>query len=283
MENTRPAFPSRDYGGGGESLHFLHANGYPPACYLPLLNLLETRYHVFGMYLRPLWDGSDPKALVDWKPLSDDLNCFLSDKGSVIAVGHSIGAIVSLRAAIQSPQNFRALVLIEPVLFPPLFILEWRLIKALGMGYKTHPLISSAQKRRRKFDDLNVLYNAYRRKEIFRYINDENLRVAINGMTKPLPDSGYELAYSPEWEIQIYYTGVAADSDIWRELPKLRLPLLIIRGAETDTFSPSTATRIKKILPSAQVVTIDKSTHLVPLERPDEVSKIIFEFLEKLQ
>ncbi len=70
--------PSFDHGGEGVPLHFLHANGYPPDCYKPLLELLKTQYHVFGMKLRPLWDGSKPEDLEDWHPLSDDLLQFLA-------------------------------------------------------------------------------------------------------------------------------------------------------------------------------------------------------------
>jgi pimeloyl-ACP methyl ester carboxylesterase len=103
----------------------------------------------------------------------------------------------------------------------------------------------------------------------------------INGLLKPSKNLDFELAYSPEWEIQIYYTGVASDEDIWQGLPNLKTPMLIIRGSETNTFYPSTAARIKRLRPETQVVTIDKSTHLVPLERPDELAKIILNFLEK--
>ena len=184
MENISFTIPSRDYGGDGEMLHFLHANGYPPACYLPLLGRLKNRYHVYGMYLRPLWEGYNPEELTDWQPLSDDLIHFLRNQntGRVIAVGHSLGAIVSLRSAIKSPEFFRALILIDPVLFPPLFISGWRFIQFLRLGYTLHPLIPTAQKRRRHFDDLDVLFKSYRQKNIFRYLTDENLRILINGI-----------------------------------------------------------------------------------------------------
>ena len=87
-----------DYGGTGVPLHFLHANGYPPDCYKPLLELLQTQYHAFGMYLRPLWDDAKPEDLKTWQPLSDDLLRFLGNQRTpVIGVGHSIGAIVTLR------------------------------------------------------------------------------------------------------------------------------------------------------------------------------------------
>src|SRR5574339_992864 len=101
----RAMIPFFDHGGSGDPLHFLHANGYPPACYQPLLGLLSSRNHVFGMLLRPLWPGARMDDLHDWNPLSDDLLAFLRQTGGppVIAVGHSIGAIVSLRAALRDP------------------------------------------------------------------------------------------------------------------------------------------------------------------------------------
>src|SRR6476660_6597427 len=85
----------------GLPLHFLHANGYPPECYRPFLERLQTQYHVFGMLLRPLWPNSNPNEIQDWNPFSDDLLEFLTPPRPtpVIGVGHSIGAIVTLRAA----------------------------------------------------------------------------------------------------------------------------------------------------------------------------------------
>ena len=112
-----------DFRGAGTPLHFLHANGYPPDCYKPVLDLLQTNYHVFGMLLRPLWENSSLAEVNDWRIFSDDLLRFLastsvaplpplsakSQRDPVIGVGHSIGATVTLRAALRD-QQFRALV-----------------------------------------------------------------------------------------------------------------------------------------------------------------------------
>ena len=88
-----------DFHSSGTPLHFLHANGYPAGCYRSLLELLQTNYHVFGMLLRPLWGNSNPEEVGDWHIFSDDLLRFLRDCKTVpvIAVGHSIGATVTLR------------------------------------------------------------------------------------------------------------------------------------------------------------------------------------------
>jgi pimeloyl-ACP methyl ester carboxylesterase len=277
--------PSIEHGGTGIPLHFLHANGYPPACYEPLFELLRSQYHVFGMTLRPLWPDSKPEELRDWNPLSDDLLKFLDEQkvGPLLGVGHSIGAIVTLRAALKQPERFRALVLLDPVLFLPSFILAWNLARILGLGHRVHPLIGGALKRRRTFDDLDIVFRGYRRREIFRYFDDENLRAFIAGMVKPKADGGYELAYSPEWESHIYYTGVWRDMELWRGLPKLQVPTLIIRGAETDTFLERAGSLVKRRQPKVQVVTVPQSTHLVPLERPAEVFEIMQSFLKEIQ
>ena len=271
-----------DFGGAGLPLHFLHANGYPPDCYKPLFELLKTEYHVFGMPLRPLWDEAKIDDIKDWQPFSDDLRFFLSSQPApVIGVGHSIGAIVTLRAALRDPGKFKALVLIDPVLFVPSFLFSWRIVRALGLGDKFHPLILGAQKRRRTFDDLETVFRGYRNRNIFRYMSDENLRIYIEGITRKTSD-GYELIYSPEWEAHIYRTGLR-DFDLWRDLPKLEVPTLFIRGAETDTFLAAAAKLVKQRQPKVRVEALDKSTHLLPLERPQAVFEIMQSFLKSLE
>jgi pimeloyl-ACP methyl ester carboxylesterase len=274
--------PHFDLGGDGHPLHFLHANGYPPGCYKSFFEILQTHYHVFGMLLRPLWQGSDLNDIKDWKPFSGDLLQFLpSAPLPVIGVGHSIGAIVTLRAALRDPEKFRAVVLIDPVLFVPSFIIKWQLVRILGLGDRLHPLIAGAKKRRRIFDELEIVFRRYRTRNIFRYMSDENLRIFIESITRSAGDGKYELVYSPEWEAQIYRTGIQ-DFDIWHGLPTLEVPTLFIRGAETDTFLENAATFVKRKQPKVRVETLDKSTHLLPLERPKEVFNIMQSFLQEV-
>jgi pimeloyl-ACP methyl ester carboxylesterase len=275
--------PYTDFGGVGANLHFLHANGYPPECYQPLIDLLKTDFHVTGMHLRPLWPRSQPKEIGAWQPFSDDFLLFLDEQklSPIIAVGHSMGAIISMRTALRRPDHFRALVLIDPVLFVPRFIATYNLVKAIGLGYKLHPLIAGALKRRRHFDDLDSLFNSYRRKGVFRYFDDAALQAYIEGISKPAAGGGFDLTYSPEWEARIYYTGVWRDMDLWWGLPTLKVPTLIIRGAESDTFLPVAAQRVKRVRPETRLVTLEKSTHLVALEKPQEISETIRDFLKE--
>jgi pimeloyl-ACP methyl ester carboxylesterase len=111
-------------------------------------------------------------------------------------------------------------------------------------------------------------------------MSDENLRIYINGITQQRSDGSYELIFSPEWESHIYLTGLR-DFDLWRDLSKLEVPTLIIRGAETDTFSENNARAVKRKNPKIQIETLEKSTHILPLERPQEVFEITNNFLDE--
>jgi pimeloyl-ACP methyl ester carboxylesterase len=248
---------------------------------MPLIERLKLDHRVLAMFLRPLWPESDPHSIRDWRPFSEDLQRYLHEQaaGPFVGVGHSIGAVVTLRAALREPALFRALILIDPVLLPPSRILQLRVARALGLANRLNSRIETTLKRRRKFDDLEQLFAGYRRREVFRFFSDEHLRVLIQGITRRAPGGGYELAYSPEWEARIYQTAIWNDADIWNGLPRLQVPALLIRGSQTDTFWSHTARLVEKRNPAMKTVTIPDSTHLVALERPEEVAAVAHEFL----
>jgi pimeloyl-ACP methyl ester carboxylesterase len=275
--------PLVDLGGEGKPLFFLHANGYPPDCYSHLLGLLRRRFHTYAVLLRPLWPNSKPGELRDWRLLGRDLLELFeeNDVPAAIVVGHSMGAIAALRAALTAPSRFAVLVLLEPVLLPPHAIIAWRSARALGLGALAHPLIRRALRRRRTFDSLERLFQSYRSRPIFRYLPDASLRILIEGMTSPLAGQGYSLSYSPEWEARVYETGIWNDLDLWHGIARLEVPTLIVRGAETDTFSESAARSVQRKNGGIRIVTMQKSTHLVPFEKPQSVFESIQRFVQE--
>lgn len=280
---ARPRIPFLVAGGTGTPLVFLHANGFPPECYQPLLQLLATRYRTRAMYLRPLWPEAQPEDVDDWQILSRDLLRFLDEQGwdKVIAVGHSMGAVAALRAALWAPERFAALALLEPVLLPRHVMLEWRLVRSLGLGERLHPLIPGALKRQREFASLESAFERYRARPIFRYFSDEALRIYIAGMTTGSPGKGFRLTYSPEWEARIYDTGVWNDGDLWRGMPGLRVPTLMVRGLESDTFRESTSRALERSNAQVRIAVVERSTHLLPLERPQRIFEIVHAYMEK--
>ncbi|MCP2040950.1 pimeloyl-ACP methyl ester carboxylesterase [Neisseria sp. HSC-16F19] len=98
-------------------IHFVHANGLPAACYRPLFDALADGADVAA----PPLIGMNPAYPVDnhWASLSREVADSIHTLGQgrpVIAVGHSMGAILSLLAARLQPQGIRQVIMLEPPL-----------------------------------------------------------------------------------------------------------------------------------------------------------------------
>ncbi len=271
--------PFIDFGGTGLPVVLAPANGYPPGAYRPLIAELTPCHHVAALLLRPLWPDAGPAALRDWQPFVRDLIQLIEQggRGPVIGVGHSIGAVVALAAALRRPELFAAVVMLDPVLFRRRLLFAWNLAKRLGLAQQAHPLISATLRRRRTFESLEAMFAQYRRAQIFARMNDAQLSAYVDSLARPRPDGQIELAYPPEWEAAIYTAGPL---DLWREMPQLRPPLLAIRGEHTDAFSAGAARKLQRHLPRARLVTVPDASHLVPLEKPEAVAQIIEAFLK---
>ncbi|HLF01769.1 MAG TPA: alpha/beta hydrolase [Anaerolineales bacterium] len=274
--------PSLDFGGSGPRLHFAHANGFPPGAYKPLIETLTQHYHVCSMLFRPLWPElhSTPQTLKSWADFADDLLRFFDerDERGVIGVGHSLGAIVTLVAALRRPELFRALVLIDPVLFRRRMQWAWDFLKRFEWGRNLHPFIPGTMRRRRLFATRDEMFAHFRFARPLRHIDDRGLWAYVDSIAKPRPDGQIELAYSPEWEVKVYEAGPL---DLWSQLKELKSPLIIIRGVYTNAFLPKAAQRVQNFLPDAIIHTVEGAGHLVPLEKPDAVGMLISEFLSE--
>ncbi len=62
---------------------------------------------------------------------------------------------------------------------------------------------------------------------------------------------------------------------------RLKPRLLILRGERSTTFWEETGRAVQKRLPDALVITIQGGTHLLPLEKPDEVAECIIGFFKE--
>jgi len=266
---------------GAPTLVFAHANGYPPGAYQPLLARLGETYRVLAPEARPLWPGARPEDLGTWDVFVEDWLKWAEREAlpPVIGVGHSMGAITLLQAALRAPERFRALVLLDPVLFTPGRHWLWRAVRAAGLGERLHPLVRPTLRRRRQFANVAEMVGRYRRAPIFKRIDDRGLLAYAESLAMPAPEGGVTLRFTPEWEARIYLTGAP---NLWRRLPALKLPALIVAGAESDTFVPAAVARARRALPQAEVEIVPDSGHLVPLEKPNEVAELIRGFVDRL-
>lgn len=264
--------PFFEFGGNGETIHFAHANAYPPGSYLELINPLTEKYRVIGLQQRPLWPNSDPKFLRNWEQLSDDLIVFFEQQNlrNVLGIGHSLGAVVSLIAARKRPDLFRRLILLEPVLFPQ--YLQWIFkVVPINLRQRIIPVSRIANNRNDQWSDRKFLFDSYRKKRIFRDLSDRALNDWIDHGTKKNKDGTLQLAFPKKWESRIYATIPFAIDD----LLDLKIPVHVLRGETTDVISPKVWKRIQNHLPAENLWELKNASHLVPLEYPTKVANWI--------
>jgi pimeloyl-ACP methyl ester carboxylesterase len=275
--------PIYTFGGAGPVMHLAVANGFPPAVYAPLLQPFTVNYGVICLPPRALWPGQQPPAeLHDWQMIADDLLAGLweYDLSNVIAVGHSFGGIASLLAVIAEPGRFRALCLLDPTILPPHTMDYMAQMQASG-DMSSFPLMQAALRRRRRFDNAQTLYDYCKSKMLFADWPDETIRLYAEFGTRLAADGSVELSWSPEWEAYYFSTLYTRT---WDELPKLppNFPVLVVRGADSDTFLPEDYDQVRRLLPGATCHEIPGHGHLFPQTAPDETRHIMADWLAAL-
>ena len=269
-----------DWGGAGRPLVFSHANGFPTRSYGAFLRQLGPGFRVSSLDARPLWPGADPAGLRTWQPLAEDLAETLAARGlrGAVGMGHSLGAVCSLRAAVADPGLFRALVLVDPVLFTGLRALSWGVMRRHAWVERT-PIVAGAVRRRDRWATPAEAREGWRGKALFRDFTDECFDAYLAAALVPHPDGGWTLRYPKAWEAAIFRTTPA---DPWDWVRRSPVPTLVIRGGHSDTLSPAALARCRKVLPSVRVVEIPSAGHMAPLERPEAVAQVVNGFLREV-
>ncbi len=276
IERENPAPPQSawtDWGGDGPSLCFGHANGIPPATYSMLLFELSPYFHVTSFAARPLWPDCEPDGITSWNDLAGDFRRVLNRRQvtGAVAIGHSLGSVLNILAAADDPSLFRAMVLIDPVVFSGWRSWSWGLSKYIGFGGRL-PLVKGARRRRDRFPDLDAVRDSYSGKAVFSTWKPEVLEDYIRAAFEEGEGGEVVLRYSKAWEARIFELTPAS---VWRELGNLSIPMLFMRGGSSDTFLEGAANRVRRDLKTARVVELASSSHFVPMEHPQEVADLI--------
>jgi pimeloyl-ACP methyl ester carboxylesterase len=219
-----------------------------------------------------LWPDSRPEDIDSWGDLARDLRGAVESYGfrGSIAVGHSLGGVLSILAEAARPGLFSRLVLIDPVVFTGRRTLLWGVSKVLGLG-RWLPLVRGARRRRDRFPDRRTVRDVYSGKPVFStwepQVLDDYVRAGFCEA-----DGTVVLRYPRAWEARIFELAPAS---VWRHLRRIDVPMLVLRGGRSDTFVAEAARRAERFLPNATIVEIPELTHFLPMEQPAAVADLI--------
>jgi pimeloyl-ACP methyl ester carboxylesterase len=266
-----------DWGGTGPVLHLAHANGFPPGSYRKLIELLKPRYHVLSLRSRCLVPGTDPLSMRDWEEMADDLAQALRARGleGVVGVGHSMGGVATLLASVKHPGLFRAVVVMDPVLFTGMRLLAIQALGLLGMRSRIPPA-KLARRRRESWGSREEAAASYRKKALFQRFDPECFQDYLTHGLTEASGGGFRLTIPRAWEARVFETS---PHHVWRRLPAVKAPVLVLRGSDSDTLTPAALARIRRTLPGVRAEELP-GTHLFPMEHPEECVQRLLAFLE---
>lgn len=259
-----------------EQLHFAHGNGFPSPCYRQLLNRLEARFDCF--FIDRVGHTEKFPVTENWDFLVTEVKHSIQSqcRTPVIAVGHSLGGILSLLVAIENPDLISKVILLDSPLLGRLKSSLLRFSKAIGMIDRMTPAYRT-RGRRHHWHTREQALDYLKCKKLFKSFTDACLNDYIDyGMQKD--ESGYTLRFNPGVEYQIYRTI----PHILHEYEgRLTIPSALIYGKHSDVIDTMDLRYMKKQYGIKYFVT--PGTHMFPMEYPDMTANLIMDVVDMLR
>lgn len=255
---------------------FAHANGFHPKCYTSMIDALDCKDKLSSLVFSPFDKGDEKPVFNNWNGFRDELIDFAEKQTHApsIAIGHSLGGSSILMAYDMKPELFSHLILLDPVLLP-YYVLRAASYLPTWLKLQIAPPSRIARVRQEHYESHQEVFEKYRSKRVFKDIADIDLeRYVESAFVKST--KGVSLRWGREWEARIYATV----SYTWPILKKVNIPTLCIRGVNSNVVTDDSWSRWQSYMPKAKFVELENVGHLVPLERPTEVAKIINTFLD---
>ncbi|HUR39986.1 MAG TPA: alpha/beta hydrolase [Verrucomicrobiae bacterium] len=267
---------------GSAMLHFLPGNGFCGGVYWPFLRRFlpgESPGRGFGLFLHDIEGHGESEVPAHFSGISAVARRVplvareqgIDDGRGLIGIGHSFGAALTLKIAADNPGMFRALVLLDPIMFTPPLWVGMRAMAALG----AHPMVKGARRRRREWPSREEAIARLRGRGIYKGWTDEALASFVDHATRE--DQGRRLlCCPPALEAEIYARPVYP----WPALRKVDLPILYLHGASSYPFFPASARYARRCNPKVVVRTV-AGQHCFMQERPAEAQAAVSDFLRE--
>jgi 2-succinyl-6-hydroxy-2,4-cyclohexadiene-1-carboxylate synthase len=177
-----------------------------------------------------------------------------------VLVGYSLGGRLALRAALRWPESFTAVALVGATAG----IDEGPLRAARAEGdERLASWIEAAP--------IEDVVSVWERQPLFADQSDALVEAQRPGR---LSQDQRSLA------LLLRTAGQGALQPVWHELSQLELPLLAIAGARDDGYTRA-AKRLASTAPRGRAAIVEDAGHAAHLQRPDEVARLLSEFLDQ--
>jgi len=241
----------------------VHATGFCKELWEPVIRRAGRPWRVVAPDQRGHGDSDAPPGPCDWWDLGRDLLAVVGDAAleRPLGLGHSSGAAALVMAELLRPGTFRALMLVEPIVFPPPYFRA-----------EENPMSAAALRRRASFPSPEAALAAFGGRGPFRHWTDEALALYVaHGLRSR--DGAWALKCTPEVEAE-FYRGATAHG-AWERMGEVICPVLLVAGADSDSHPASFIGAIHRRFAGARLEVVPGAGHLVPMEQPGAVAGLL--------
>jgi lipase len=198
-------------------------------------------------------------------------NRLLLDKPLV--VGHSMGGTVAAISEAECGLNAGGLILIEPI-----FLIEelYRMMSRV----EHHPLATKSLKRTNHWRDEEDLRCYLNSKPLFQSWAEAMLEGYIRHGFQKDPQGGLQLNCPPSKEAALFMGGIK--NNPWPMFPRLACPVLLLEGETSENRIYTGLPKVSALMPQGSYALIKEAGHLIPMEKPKEVTSIILNFFREV-
>ena len=254
-----------EWPGSGDPILLVHATGFHSRCWDAVVEALPGK-RVLALDLPSHGRSARRIPPYDWRRFGADVRESLAALGlqRVLGVGHSMGGHALLLAAAAAPRDFRALMLLDPVIIEPESARRMRVPRAAE-----HPI----GRRRAHWESSEAMFTAFRSRAPYAAWEPRVLRDYCDYGLEPDPGGGFRLACPPLLEAEVYAS--VSMEHIMEAIETVRIPVDVIRARSrvpADSpfdFGPSaTWEQLAEELPHGHDEQLAESSHFFPMERP---------------
>ena len=260
-------------------LHFSHANGFPAGSYGALLKPLADHYDV--RTIDRLAHQAQYPVTDNWAFLEQELIHYFEQhyQHPVIAVGHSLGGLLSYMVAKKRPDLIKALIMLDSPVLTPMQGFGFGLLKRLNLTDRFTPA-GRTDGRRSQWSSKEAAYEYFCGKKLMRNFDPQCLRDYVEHGTEWIdadaPEKGVTLRFDPQTEMKIYRT---IPHTLRSDRP-LRIPSAVIGGQQSDVFLRMNGARMKSKV--GMKVKWLPGSHMFPLEHPRNTAETIHQLLREM-
>ncbi|NPA26613.1 MAG: alpha/beta hydrolase [Chloroflexi bacterium] len=261
--------------GQGQPAHLAPANGFPPQVYGPWLAGLQDVFTVRSLVPYAMRASEPPPRDLEWLDLAHEMAHHLDrlPARGWVGIGHSLGGVLSLMVAVERPEIFRALVLLDPVFLPAPLLWGMRVLRALRQEFR-FPLARQALRRRRIFPSREAFAQRYRSRALFRSWHPDAWQAYVTHGLRAT-EHGFTLAYDPRWEATLF---ARVPVDVWRWVRRAgeaAIPAVILYGEHSEIFRWGVLRRLRRWWPQARLVPVPGRGHMFPMEAPETTAALV--------